>query len=861
MASSAASADSLLSSGGDTGEVVRTAGGVGAVLAAALVGVLATRRARERRRRRPGERIGAGDASDRSAETELRQAADPVAVEVVDRVLRGLAARLARAGRGLPPLRAVRLTRRTLEVYLAAPAELPAPFVGTAHGGVWTVPLDAVGDGEAADVPAPYPSLVTLGHDHDDALVLLDLEQVGTLVLDGAPELVRSALTAVAAELATSAWADDLRVTLVGAQALADLDLLDTGRVRHVTEVEDLLAELTVRVADDRLLLATAGVNSLGAARVAQVADAAWTPEIVVIAEPLPAEQWDRLEALIVTAPRVAVAAVVGTGEPSDLPSRGHRLRERVRHAGGGTWVLRLSGPPGRVTAVLDPLGVLVRPQLLDEETHGRFLRLLRAAAGSDGSASEPAARVDQVLDGVSARSADGSKGVGGEPDSVAGGSPAGDHRGRAGAAGGGRRRGGLSGDDGRGDGVPGGRARGGAASGERESELGDGSVGGGTQRDGGATPGGRRRSGGASAGGAGVASGDGAGDRGSGEAGTGYGSSDSAGRRSTDRRSADPAPVGGRDEASPAGGSSQGRTAREPSQGRPSGGASPRRPSGASHSAAAPRAGQDGASLFAESIGPATYGRGRSLPRLLMLGPVGVENAAELGEHTKLGQLTELAMFIALNPGCDATAIDEAIWPGSAVTKTTRGTAISKLRRWLGTDADGESLLPRTESGYTLRPLVRSDWDDWRDLLPHGTSRAATADLRAALQLVRGRPFSGRGRRRYAWADHLAQEMIASIVDVCHELALRSLVERDPWEALRAALLGLSVEPGMELLWRDRLKAEAAIGDGKVVLDSVEWLRATAVDLGGELEAETEDLIEELSSGWAGATRSPAGR
>jgi hypothetical protein len=183
-------------------------------------------------------------------------------------------------------------------------------------------------------------------------------------------------------------------------------------------------------------------------------------------------------------------------------------------------------------------------------------------------------------------------------------------------------------------------------------------------------------------------------------------------------------------------------------------------------------------------------------------------------------------------------------------VTKTTRGTAISKLRRWLGTDASGSALLPRSDSGYTLRPGIRSDWDDWRELLPDGPARATTADLRAALELVRGRPFSGRGRRRYAWADHLAQEMIASIVDACHELALRALVDGDPWEALRTALLGLSVEPGVELLWRDRLKAELALGAPGRVLDSIDALMVTAAELGGGLEPETEELIELIRSG-----------
>ncbi len=680
----------------EPGELVRTVSGVGAVLAAALVGVLATRRAREQRRRRPGERLGAGSETDQRTETELRQAADPVAVEVVDRVLRGLATWLARAGRGLPPLRAVRLTRRTLELYLAAPAELPPPFAGTAHGGVWTVPLDQAMHDDA-EVPAPYPSLVTLGHDHDDALVLLDLEQVGTLVVDGPPELVRSALTAVAAELATSAWADDLRVTLVGAPALADFDLLDTGRVRHVTDVEQLLDELTVRVADDRLLLATAGVSGLGAARVTQVADAAWTPEIVVIAEPLPTGQWDRLEALTVTAPRVAVAAVVGSGEPNGLPSRGHRLRGWEPHAGGATWVLRLDGSAERPVAILDPLGIPVRPQLLDEETRIRFLRLLGAVAGPE------AADVAAVASAGSAARANGLPRARGE--------------------------------------VPVHRA---AMRGEP------------------ATTG------------------------------------------TAQRLVAGPT-----------------RSTTEPD-----------------------RVGSSGPAA-AEVPEP-----GHELPRLMMLGAVEVGNAAELGEQSKLGQLTELAMFIALNPGCDSTAIDEAIWPGSAVTKTTRGTAISKLRRWLGTDAAGSSLLPRSDSGYTLRPGVRSDWDDWRDLLADGPARASVTELRAAIELVRGRPFSGRGRRRYTWADHLAQEMIASIVDACHELALRSLVDHDPWEALRAALLGLSIEPGVELLWRDRLKAEAELGDRDGLLDSIEKLRAVAAEIGGGLEAETEELIDRLRSG-----------
>ncbi|WP_162606708.1 LysM peptidoglycan-binding domain-containing protein [Jiangella asiatica] len=684
----------------------RTIGGVGAVLAAGLIAVLTVRRARRQRRRRPGERLAPGSAAARTVETELRQVADQAGVAFVDRALRGLAARLAESGRQLPPLRAARLTSHALELYLAASSQLPAPFVGTAHGGVWTVeasqtgPLD--GDG-GARVPAPYPSLVSIGHDRDDALVLLDLEQLGSLVVDGPPELVGAAIAAIAAELATSTWADDLRVSLVGGD-WSDLDLLRSGRVRRIADVEELIDEITVRVTDDRLLLATAGVNGLAAARVGPVAEATWTPEILVVAVPLPDDQWSRLCALIETAPRVAVAAVIGGGS-----------------AGQG-WTLRLAGTTLEPAAVLEPLGVPLRPQLLDAVTRERVTELLHAA---DSTKRESAAGSATVLT---------EPGPAQPPDEM--------RRARASIAGG----------------------------------------------------------------------------------------------PSPPERSGPPFIDPVRPGLPPG---SQVNAAKPA----PHGVTAPSRalPPGAGASAGARPTSSD-----------ARSGRSpdRVAPRLLMLGPVEVAHTAELVEQTKLGQLTELAMFIALNPGCDTNAIDDAIWPGSAVTRTTRGTAISKLRRWLGTDATGASLLPRTDGGYTYLPDVRSDWQDWCALLPEGPARATTAELRAALSLVRGRPFSGRGRRRYAWVDHIAQEMISSIVDTCHELALHALADAAPGEALRAALLGLSVEPGVELLWRDRLKAELAVGDRSTVLESIGKLRSTADDLGGDLEPETEELIERITSG-----------
>ena len=634
----------------DAGGLLRTAGGVGAVLAAGLIGVLTARRAVSQRRRRAGQRLSGASADDQAVEIQMRHAADAPAVEFVDRALRTLTAVLHAHRRALPALRAARLTRTMLELYVEEPDQPPAPFVDLGGGVVWGLEVgtdDVLSAALAREHPAPFPGLVTLGHDTEDGLVLVDLEHLRSFAVDGPGPVAQALLTAVAAEFATSPWADDIRVTLVGEQAWSEFEVLETGRIRRATDVDRLLDELAVRAADDRGLLASAGVGDLATARAVQAAEAAWTPEILLLAEPLTGERHRRLGALLEQEPRVAIAALIG-GRSSDA-----------------RWHLRLTGTGGGATAVLEPLGMTLRPQLLDAESCRHVLNLVRSSDEVVGQAvAEPALRSLPAMP------------------------------------------------------VPG------------------------------------------------------------------------------DEEGFEPVLQ---------------ETAADPGE--------------------APRPAEPPA------------------PRLIMLGSVEVIHTAELGERNKLGQLTELAMFVALNPGCDSQAIDDAIWPGSVVTRTTRNTAISKLRRWLGTDARGAPLLPRTEGRYTFRPEVRSDWNDWCELLPHGPQNATTHDLRTAVSLVQGRPLSGRGRRPYAWADHHAQDMIAAIVDACHELAVRSSSAGEYREALRVALLGLSVEPAAELLWRDRLKAEVMLGDRETVLESIDRLRSTADELGGDLDHDTEDLIEQILS------------
>lgn len=657
---------------GDVGDVTRSAGDVGSVLAAGLVTVLVARRALRQRRRRPGQRPVVDAPADRALETRLRHAASDT-VNYVDRALRTLGSAAAERGQPLPPLLAAKWTGTSLELDLAASAERLPPFKAVGSR-CWVLAAnagDVLDSAAASRHPQPYPSLVTVGHDDDGALHLVNLAQLGVLTIDGGRAAALAMLVAMAAELATSPLADDVAVTLIGDAAGDSLDLLETGRLRRVDDVEQLIDHWTALV-------------GAGAKRSADACASGPNQHVILTAVPLSVQQQQRLEALVQQTPHRVAGVFVGPH-------------------GTSPWTLRFADSSPYSKAVLDPLGLRIRPQLLDLATLQRLASLLRNA----GLVTEDRSRSSSFP--LSVRASDTAT----DP---------------------GERRG---------------------AGGMWQPA---------------ATPG-----------------------------------------------EFDPRPTGLVD-----GSTSATATLLDP----------------------ATR--QEGPTRVDAGPAPSSVRAGLHLPRLLMLGPVEVANAVELAEPNKLGQLTELAMFIALNPGCDTHAIDEAIWPGSLVTRTTRNTATSKLRRWLGVDDEGSLLLPKTEGRYVFSSLLRSDWQDWHDLLRDGPESASTAALSSALALVRGRPLSGRGRRPYAWADHHQQEMISAVIDACHELASRRLASRRPREAMNPILLGLSIEPAAELLWRDRLEAEALFGGRSVLTASVTRLRQLVEELGGGLEPETEEAIEQ---------------
>ena len=102
-----------------------------------------------------------------------------------------------------------------------APADLdaPAPWTAVGDGQVWRLPFTALGRvevDEAGDAQALFPGLVSIGADRTGR-VLVNLEAAhGLISVTGPPAMTTEVLSAMAMELATSRWSDQMRITLAG---------------------------------------------------------------------------------------------------------------------------------------------------------------------------------------------------------------------------------------------------------------------------------------------------------------------------------------------------------------------------------------------------------------------------------------------------------------------------------------------------------------------------------------------------------------------------------------------------------------------------------------------------------------------
>ncbi|MET7297515.1 LysM peptidoglycan-binding domain-containing protein [Embleya sp. NPDC005575] len=247
---------------------------------------------------------------------------------------------------------------------------------------------------------------------------------------------------------------------------------------------------------------------------------------------------------------------------------------------------------------------------------------------------------------------------------------------------------------------------------------------------------------------------------------------------------------------------------------------------------------------------GQLSEGFAPTYPEIRILGQVDLIGVGEEVEHGRRARLTELAAWIALHPGRPPAELDAAVWP-LGVTATARNSAISQLRRWVGTGQDGTSHLPAAVGGggYAFGPGFACDWFRFRQLAAPGLygSHEVAMDYARALDIVRDAPFDGVGPRRYVWAEPFRQQMIAEIVDVAARLAEYHLDNQDPQSAKRACSVGLVVCPESQMLYRTMFRATHITGDRAELDYYVDRLDGLLAGLGAEPEPLTVELLRDL--------------
>ncbi|MFC8953663.1 LysM peptidoglycan-binding domain-containing protein [Streptomyces sp. NPDC057101] len=782
----------------DTDEALAPAAvwmGAGA-LAAALIGTLATRRILQQRRRRPGRRIPMPAGSAAATEQGLRAAQHPAGFDLLDTALRTLALNLAAAERDLPVVTAVVLHEHKVELHLDGDVPPMKPFSSAAgRTDLWTCPASSpdLADHDALQgADAPYPALVSLGWDGAGHLVLVDLEHVGVLHLEGDADHARHVLQAIAVELASTPLPGHLEITALAGTA-AGLDDAAPERVARTTSLADAIAELTSHTADQRRALAAIGAPTLRTARLQEDAGGSWTPHILLAADLPEGAQTEALLHLITAQPRVA-GAVVTAGEDAHLaPDEGWSL-----HCAGPdeTIVLPGSSLPIKLQGLSDPhfadaielltlsgntTDVPVRDEWLDglldtdeQEEENKAEQDLADADEEDPSDHTEETSDDQAPQPVASADEDGM------PDEY--------------------------------------------ADIEREVLETEHQTEADAPTDETAEPTGQPA------------------------AHTAEDPDDQAehgtsGWTPTDRYyaprapAAAPAPTA---EAAPA------LTNHEtgPSEAIPE----------AENPLPAPLPVPAPARAVDDADGTeATY---ETAPTVLLLGRVVIEGATGRIDSNRQSAAVELVSYLALNPGADHHAIDDALWPGRLVNKQMRNAVISRTRSWLGKNADGEAFFPRVQdtgdSRYRLAQAVTCDWRTFQNFARIGLARHdedGDLALRRALALVRGRPFAAIDPQRYAWAEPAIQEMVSAIVDVAYELSTRRREAADYAGALWAANQGLVAGEENEVLHRQVFLAHHAAGDVDALRKAAARLARINEGLGGgvDMEAETAQLLSTL--------------
>lgn len=667
--------------------------GLGGITAAGLVGLL------ELARRRRAGRLGSpGSPGSSALERDLRLVADEHTATTIDLALRHIALSAREAGRALPGLRSVRMTRTQIDVQLADPMRLPAPWTSTADPRLWTLSRDRAatlaGSG-LEEVAPPFPSLVSIGQDEEEAHILVNLAHSRTFAVVGNNVHTRSTLAAMAISLATTPWSSTTTVTVIGGHPEL-VRIIDSPRVRFVPDMAAY--SLSVQVQIDPT-----------------------AREVLVVSGDLDATDRRRLDKAVASSPRVSLA-------------------HAATSAADGAEALTISDP---TTAVLSPAYLQLTPQHLSAEDAAALGELFALAAPSTTMWAPPEGEPTLAQVGAAA-AAMGAPGIVVDPEDD------------------------LPVDD---------------APTVRRADLADPDTGTPVRWN---TP------------------------------------------VNTPAAEADSLPGEDVPTVSRAMGFETTAPANTP---------------GWLSNQITPTPGTPLPPVIAFPQRVRELAAPTDEPVLRLLGPVDIDNVGDVAAAHRM-RLTELAAFIGTHPGADGTAVDDALWPNRAQHdhSLVRHRSLSALGAWLTGETTADA-----ESGRAAATSLVSDWGLWRALVPGDPTSAGTDHLEQALGLVRGRPFAGVHPRHYIWAEGLKAEMIFAITIAATELARRRLMEGRWTAAIDASVVGLTIEPGVEALWRMQLLAAHELADPEARATALAGLADCGRLHEDSLEPASRELLDTL--------------
>lgn len=262
-----------------------------------------------------------------AAEAAAGAGADLDGAQFLHLALLLLAAAAEHAGDDLPELHTAYLSAATLDLHFASPTRLtPPPPYAALTATHWQLPRAVSArtvdpDGTLADTTiAPYPGLTLLGYTTPNATaiasdgrvaILIDLEQVRSVHLRGAPERTDAALRFAALGLLTSGWATYLQLSVFGLPE--PLTVAASDRAEIVDDLDGPLTILETQHTSQLARLQRGGAPALAA----RITGAGPVPHLLLVAtDPTRPALADRLADLACPGPRAGIGILSAVALP-----------------------------------------------------------------------------------------------------------------------------------------------------------------------------------------------------------------------------------------------------------------------------------------------------------------------------------------------------------------------------------------------------------------------------------------------------------------------------------------------------------------------------------------------------------------